>query len=342
MRFALLFLFCAASLALPALILIPLFFIGPPPYAWSSAPQAIDTAFEDGSRAVVVVLADPEEADREAARRRQEASARAVRTTKSLYDFSYRIDEPARVHGRIIAVDSAVVEASAPSEEALARCLERIPAFLDQSGQNPGMRLFRNHLLVVVIGLLVYSLALAPLWARIGSRVATLRPEPGAPAVPPAEIEARLLSFADEGSPFRVFREGVEIVAEWRHADSTLAGLMRQAHVRLLHRVRMRVDPEGKIVRALDHAAAARWQVEAGVARVRVAWRWTMFRGISFASARSARCAGLAIRDGRVVLEQAGSYSFDLGELKGPLIAVTLESGYSWKPVVSFWRWFGG
>ncbi len=342
MRFALLFLFCVASLALPALVLVPLFFLGPPPYSWSAAPQAQDSVLEDGSRAVVVVLAGPNDAEREAARRRQEAGARAARTTKSLHDFSYRIDQPVPVHGRIIAVESAVVEATAPNEEALVRCLERIPGFLDQSGQNPGMRLFRNHLLAVVLGLLGYALALAPLWARMGSRAATLRPAAGARALLPDELEARFLALGAGASPFTVSREGAEIVAAWHHADSALSGLMRQARVRMLHRVRMRIDPEEKVVRALDHAAAVRWQIEGGLARLHVAWRFSLFRGISFASARAARSAGLAFRDGRVVLEPGCACSFDLDELKGPLVAVTLEAGYSWKPVVSFWRWFGG
>ena len=56
----------------------------------------------------------------------------------------------------------------------------------------------------------------------------------------------------------------------------------------------------------------------------------------------SERAFGVMFVDGRLVPTLSHRYRFDLRELKAPVIAAIANSGWAYRPVITFWRLLGG
>jgi hypothetical protein len=71
-----------------------------------------------------------------------------------------------------------------------------------------------------------------------------------------------------------------------------------------------------------------------------VGWSWSFFRGINFFQYERGVQVGLFFKDGQWT--KAYNYRFNLAEMKNPLIEVIAGSGWTFAPVVTFFRPLGG
>src|SRR5262249_40045800 len=121
-----------------------------------------------------------------------------------------------------------------------------------------------------------------------------------------------------------------------RIADARWLGLMEAGGLTTAHQVHLELDPKTHRVLAQDRARAISWS--AGVAHLGRAWAF--FRGIDFFHYERGALVGLFFKDGRWTTTAYNS-RFHLAEIKNPLIQATVESGWTFAPVVTFFRLLG-
>lgn len=178
------------------------------------------------------------------------------------------------------------------------------------------------------------------LFPRMVSWAAAVPPAPGRQAIPAAELESRLLGLAALDQPFTLARGGEphELVADWKYYDAKWLDALKAHGRREAHRIVLRLDPETRTVRAQDRHAALHWG--AGVDGTTLDWR--VDRGIRFIEYQAGREIGLFLEEGEPKPKAGHPWRFDLHDMKQPLIRIVREAGWTWRPVVTFVRAFGG
>jgi hypothetical protein len=174
---------------------------------------------------------------------------------------------------------------------------------------------------------------------RGGAWAASIAPAPGVAPVSAETLRARLLAVNDFDLPFQVREEGRRgrLVAEWRIAVARWLGLMEAGGLTAAHQVHLELDLKAHRVLAQDRAWAISWS--AGVPHL--GRSWSFFRGINFFEYERGALVGLFFKDGRWTTT-AYNYRFHLAEMKNPLIQAIVESGWTFAPVVTFFRLLGG
>ena len=201
------------------------------------------------------------------------------------------------------------------------------PTFPDQTKQEV------NGLKFAHSGVAVYS----ALWLcgifRVGLWAGQYVPPEGIQPVTAAELRRRILALNDLDLPFHI-REDPKgyLAAEWKLVDTRWTGLMESGGLQIANRVRMRIAEQKRQVRAVDLQTRISWR--GGIARAGCFGSFQFFRGINFAQYETAAEYGLLLKDGRWELAQAYTYSFDLSELKQPLLQAVVLSGWTWQPVL--------
>jgi hypothetical protein len=151
--------------------------------------------------------------------------------------------------------------------------------------------------------------------------------------LPAGELRARLSAVNALDVPFRVEPGDAphELVAEWRIADAKWIDHARAHGMRKIHRVVMRLDEAAHAVRVTDHAASHDWSAGAGGVRI----HWQRAVGINFFQYEHQRVFGLQVdASGRLQPKLSYAYTFNLQEMKAPLIAAVTAAGWQWKPVL--------
>jgi hypothetical protein len=167
----------------------------------------------------------------------------------------------------------------------------------------------------------------------------------GAPAaavspVTAAELRARLTAINDLDVPFAVESASGDgaLAVTWRYADAKWIDHARAHGMKRAHRVLLRLDEGDRTVRATDFVAGYDWS--AGMDGARIEWRASA--GITFFQHEHRRVFGLQVGpDGRLTPALSYAYTFNLQEMKSPLIAAVTQAGWAWKPVL-WWnapRW---
>jgi len=85
-------------------------------------------------------------------------------------------------------------------------------------------------------------------------------------------------------------------------------------------------------VDAIDFARSMTWS--AGVPRA--AFSFSFFRGIVFYEFESGASYGLLFKDGAWRADYAYRYSYNLNELKQPLVGAVVVGGWTYQPVAFF------
>ena len=178
------------------------------------------------------------------------------------------------------------------------------------------------------------------LFPRMASWAAAVPPAPGRQAIPAAELESRLLGLAALDQPFTLARGGEphELVADWKYYDAKWLDALKAHGRKEAHRIVLRLDPETRTVRAQDRHAALHWG--AGVDGATLDWR--VDRGIRFIEYQAGREIGLFLEEGEPKPKAGHPWRFDLHDMKQPLIRIVREADWTWRPVVTFVRAFGG
>jgi hypothetical protein len=341
-KIVVLFIATFVGMMLPIAAGIWLAFSGPPPYLlrenglgpeWA---QPTPHAFPDGSSVTVYAYSD-EAAAREGAGDMLKAVPRTVTELRpGLTRYTHR-DNNRR--GLVLPLGSRVVHIEAPDDGKVDARLGALPFVSENPEKGPMTLLFTRHLLAAVLGIVGFFLVWLALLYRGGSWAGSIAPPPGVAPVPAETLRARLLAVNDLGLPFQVRRAGRRgrLVAEWRIADARWVGLMQAAGFTKAHQVHLELDPGTHTVRAQDRDRTVSWS--GGVAGL--GWSWSFFRGINFFEYERGATVGLCFQDGRWTIA-AHDYRFHLAEMKNPLIQAIVGSGWTFAPVVTFFRPLAG
>ena len=199
--------------------------------------------------------------------------------------------------------------------------------------------LYRPAVLVSIIGVLLIIATLyffkASAWA------ATTPARPGVAPQPASEIRDRLLAVNSLDAPFTASeREDGKIVVTWRFADAKWVDLARAHGMRNTHRIILELDEATKTVYPTEQFTRMDWSAGAGGG----SFRWATGMGITFFQVEHQRVFGLQIDErGRLTPKLSYSYTFNLQEMKAPLIAAVTNAGWQWRPTVwqgpSWLRW---
>ena len=239
--------------------------------------------------------------------------------------------------GLVLALGTRVVQVEAADGGRVDTRLAALPFVVENPERNPVTILFTRHLLLALLGGTGYLLLWFALLFRGGAWAASITPARGVTPVPAETLRDRLLAINDLDLPFQVRKEGRRLVAEWRIADARWIGLMELGGLTKAHQVHLELDPDTHTVRAQDRDRTVSWNGRVA----HLGWSWSFFRGISFFQYERGAAVGLFFQDGRWTTT-AYNYRFDLVEMKNPLIQAVVESGWTFAPVVTFFRPLGG
>ena len=242
-----------------------------------------------------------------------------------------------QAHGMLFQDGPWVILSEAATEDGRRDQLEALP-FLIKHKKSLMSALFEDHLPWFFAGLGLYLAALVIAWPRMASWAAQVDPAPGIPALDVSALKKRILSINDLDLPFSVQpgRRENEFTVDWKYADAKWAGPMAAGGVKALARIRLRLDPEYKVVRAQDSNAGVRWQAHGNNSGMGASLKFSWFKGIEFYNYSRGSAYGLVFKDGRLTIDQAYDYTFDRSEMKNPFIDVVTGSGWTFRPVVSF------
>jgi hypothetical protein len=186
-----------------------------------------------------------------------------------------------------------------------------------------------------MIAFLVINLSLAVLWFFKGSAWSVRqRPQPGTPPESAALLRDHLLAVNQQNVPVQVVaspdsHNTLEIT--WRYADAQWFDLMRAHKMRRTHKLVLALDEHSHKVRMREYWSA--FDASAGVNDMRLSW--TAATGMQFFQFEHRRILGVQLDpNGKPTGELSKSYTFDLQELKQPIIDAVTASGWIWQPVM--------
>jgi len=157
--------------------------------------------------------------------------------------------------------------------------------------------------------------------------------KPGAVPISAAELAARLEAINALDVPFRIERgaQPDELYATWRYADAKWIDLARARGMKRTFRIRLTLDQRSGAVRATDYLASYDWSVGRGGANI----EWKAGIGIVFFQYEHQRTFGLQLDEqGRFKPALSYAYTFNLQEMKSPLIEAVTHAGWNWRPTV--------
>lgn len=315
--------------------------------AFPGARAALLAVYADDTRLVLLDCGDAAAA----AVARQSYLAAAGAEVRSATDLlgrfsTTRFATVAGEQGTLVAADGIVAIVAGPDRAAVdarlaaLRDREDVPqlawALSTASGGVDAL------LVPVLLPIGVWTLVSIFWFARMASWAGARRAQAGVLPVDAAILRARLRSLGSPALPIEVTpgAHPDELYVDWRHADARLAPSLALSAHRRTHRIVLRLDAESRRVRAQDQHATL--DAASGVTPRAASLAWRASRGITLF--RYERRGELAVRieGGRVVASPKDSWTFDLAELKEPVIALVTGSGWEWRPVLTFWRPLGG
>jgi hypothetical protein len=159
-------------------------------------------------------------------------------------------------------------------------------------------------------------------------------PEEGTAPISRSDLEQKLLAVNEERVPFTVARgdggEAGDLVAEWKIVDAGWYEIFAKASLEKSHRILLVLDEGGSEVRALEQSMDVEWR--AGVPAL--SFSAEKFQGRTFGS-KSFGTAYAFKGVNPLDFGEVYKYSFDVSEMKQPLVEVITASGWRFVPVVS-------
>lgn len=178
------------------------------------------------------------------------------------------------------------------------------------------------------------------IFGRIASWAAVQMATPGVAPVSATELGNRLMALNQLDVPWAVTRgkQPNEYLIDWRYADTKWLGQARLHGMSSTYRLVLRLDAAAHNARAQDREASFDWSAGAGGASL----NWHAVYGITFAEYRYERSYGLHFQDGKPLMTRMYEYTFNLQALKDPIMQVVRDSGWNYRPVITFFRPIGG
>ena len=159
-------------------------------------------------------------------------------------------------------------------------------------------------------------------------------PKEGVAPVPPEELRQRLLAINNDQVPFTVEpgsggKEG-DVVLEWKIVDAQWYEIFAKAGLEKVHKIYLTLLPGENEARALEESYDLEWR--AGIPQMSVsaeAFRGRTMTSKSFGKAYAWKGAN-PLSYGEVY-----EYSFDVSEMKDPVIEIVTGSGWTFRPVTT-------
>lgn len=197
---------------------------------------------------------------------------------------------------------------------------------------------------IAMTAFLVINLSLAVFWFFKGSAWSVRQPpQPGKQPESVASLRDRLLGLNQQGVPVQVIasHNSDELEVTWRYADAQWFDLMRAHKMRRMHKLVLTLDEHSHTARIREYWSA--FDASAGPNDLRL--NWTAARGMQFFAFEHRRVFGVQLdASGKPTGELSKAYTFNLQELKQPIVEAVTASGWTWQPVM--WnapgslRWF--
>ncbi|MGB3864165.1 MAG: hypothetical protein WBA29_00840 [Xanthobacteraceae bacterium] len=180
------------------------------------------------------------------------------------------------------------------------------------------------------------------IFGRVASWADQVPAVAGMPPVAQEMLMRQLLALNQRDIPYSISRgkHDNELVVDWRYADAKWLDLMRIHGMSKGYRLVLRFDEGAHNVRAQDRYASFDWSAGRGADLLSLKWNASL--GITFYEYRHERVFGLQFKDGKPTFDLSYAYTFDLNELKQPMIEIIRHSGWNFRPVITFFRPIGG
>lgn len=241
---------------------------------------------------------------------------------------------------------------TAPTEALLAERRKASDAAIAAVAPPPPQRLFPalapleamfSPTWVKVAGVLLLVLVVSTWFFKGSAWASRVEPSAGTTALPAATVRERLLAIDSLDTPMAVqaSADGTEIDVTWKYADAKWVDLARAHGLNRTHRLKLSLDAADHTVRVTEQSSAYNWSAGPSGA----SFDWTTSRGITFFEYRHERVFGLQFTpDGKPTPNLSYAYTFDLQELKNPIIEAVTRSGWTWQPTMidgpKALRWF--
>ena len=190
----------------------------------------------------------------------------------------------------------------------------------------------------------IYALFVSWLFLRLVTW-ATEVEAPAASATTGSGLKQRLLGVRFLESPITIAPGKAEhqLVVDWKYADANWVDHARAHGMRKSHRLILELDEATRTVRCREFHTESAWDAGAGAASI----RWKASWEIVFYQYEHERVYGLQVqRDGTLAPSLSYAYTFDLREMKNPIIGAVTSAGWRWRQVFFFsppWlRWLHG
>lgn len=151
-------------------------------------------------------------------------------------------------------------------------------------------------------------------------------------AVDAAALRAKLLAVNELDVPFKIGAgaDDRQLIADWRYADAKWIDHARIHGMRRLHRIVLALDQTAKKVRVTDYQSTYDWSAGGGGAKL----DWHFQAGVVFFQYEHQRVFGLQLDEhGQFKPELSYAYTFNLQEMKAPIMRAVIQSGWSWQPL---------
>ena len=188
---------------------------------------------------------------------------------------------------------------------------------------------------VVLIALVLLLVVITSVYFFRGSAWAgTITARDGVQPATERELRERILAVNALDAPFTVANAGNgRMTVTWRFADAKWIDLARAHGMRRTHRIVLDFDERTRTVYPTDEQSRLDWSAGANGG----ALQWARSTGTVFLQVQHERVFGLQLAArGRFVPKLSYAYTFDVQEMKAPLIAAVTGAGWRWRPTL--WR----
>jgi len=311
---------------------------GGPDSPFGSADVAQMAVLDGGSTSIVARYRDAATA--------ADASTRYLTMAAGLVpppgpDGTRTITRPQGDVAKVLVAGRTLVVLTGPDEAAVNDRLASSPvvapapqaAFVPVGDVSPEARDYWLYRPPVLIGIIVALLMITTLYFfRVSGWAATIPAKPGVPVRPASEVRERLLAVNELDTPFRVSEQSDgRLAVTWRFADAKWVDLARAHGMRRTHRILLEIDERARTVYPTEQQSRLDWSAGASGGAV----QWSTSRGITFFQIEHQGVFGLQMDErGRFVPKLSYRYTFNLQEMKAPLISAVTESGWDWRPTL--------
>jgi hypothetical protein len=256
--------------------------------------------------------------------------------------LNYRSADGA-TRGQIKLIDEVIVHVQGRDDDTVEKAFQQAGLMVVNPRANILTEIAHSNKYIVhlAIFIIMYAAIQLPIWNRVASWAAAVRPKVGIQAVSEPELKQRLLAINSMDVPFLVVeKKGKKLDVIWRLADAKWVGLMTANKVSRVEIMRLRLSDRNKSCRAVEISKAIK--ASADGTTLQFAFSFSFFRGIVFGQWEYEKQFGLIFRDGGLTFDTAYEYKFSLSELKNPVVNIIVSSGWSFQPVMFFSKILGG